>query len=515
MTSRLRLVVLSLAALPACSQDLPPDPDDPGQDVHPSSGRTFYVSSGGSDSHLGTSPSSAWQTIAKANAIVQAGDTVVLSGSFSQQVIAPGHSGTAAAPITYLAGSAGAVLDQPGLVGTIPYIAYFGARSFIVVRGISFTNTNYVNAPVANKGVVLRSSNHITISNCSFTHVQMQIIGSDDNVITGNTFKYFVASYVNPATGKPDPNHPNTQGDMLNVVSGSDRNLIQYNDMSYAGHSLIEIGNGFGGTNANNEIADNILDNPWYKPLILSDDGAGTIVERNHLLDANSQAVLYSTIPGQTGQLDVSSAGVQFSGNNYIFRHNLLVNNTATYGVITIGARWYTDNTHPAGVLVESMNNQIYNNTVYGNHAAAAVSFVEFLSSQDIAAGRTTVPRLTGNVIQNNIFWGNGGTPYSWNKSTFYSTFIYHSATVAPPWPAGGRNGNKILGNDLDGVIDANLNDVTYNASLTHVVQTLSQLQASAAADVSGNLGVDPLFVNPSAGDFSLASNSPAAGKGM
>jgi hypothetical protein len=474
---------------------------------------TYYVSANGSDLNSGTSIATPWQSIAKANAAVQPGGTVVLSGNFVQQAIAPMRSGTATAPITYRAAPGGASLDQPGLVGRTPYMAWFGARSYITVDGIGFTNSNYVNAPVANKGVVLRFSSHITISNCSFSHVQMQVYASSFNTIYHNTFRYFIASYFNPATGAPDPNHPWTSGDMLNVFGGSNNNVIQYNDMKYAGHSLIEIGNGFGGTNANNEISDNTLSNPWYKPLILADDGGGTIVERNLIEDASTVPTLDSTVPGAVGNLSSASAGVQFSGSNFIFRHNTLVNNTAIYGVLDLGSRWYTDPNHPNGVLVESMNNQIYNNTFSGNHAAAGVDFVVFMSSADVAAGRA-IPRLTGNVIRENIFWGNTGTPYSWNGTRTYTSLIYHAATYAPAWPSGGYNGNTIVNNDFDNAAAANLNDVAYAGTYTHQLQSVSGLQSYAATDASGNLSTDPMFVNSASGDFSLDSASPVSGLG-
>jgi hypothetical protein len=479
----------------------------------PQTGTTYYVSSNGSDANAGTSAGAPWLTIAKANAAAQPGDTVVLSGNFVQQAIAPSHSGTATAPITYRAAPGGATLDQPGLVARTPYMAWFGGRSYITVNGIGFTNSNYVNAPVTNKGVVLRGSSHITITNCSFSHVQMQLYASSFNTISHNTFRDFVASYFNPATGKPDPNHPITNGDMLNVFGGSNNNLIQFNDMKDAGHSLIEIGNGFGGTNANNVISDNILSNPWYKPLILADDGGGTIVERNLIEDASSVPTLYSTVAGAVGSLSTASAGVQFSGSNFIFRHNTLVNNTAVYGVLDLGSRWYTDATHPNGVLVQTMNNQIYNNTFYGNHAAASISFVVFMSQADVAAGHS-VPQLTGNVVRNNIFWGNSGTPNSWNGRTTYTSLLYHAASFAPPWPVGGYNGNTVTNNDFDNAGSADLVDVAYAGTYPHLLQSLSSFQSYAAVDAAGNMSADPLFVNPRAGNFNLAASSPAAGLG-
>jgi hypothetical protein len=394
-------------------------------------------------------------------------------------------------------------------------MAYFGGKSYVTVDGIGFTNSNFVYAPVTNKGVVLRAANHITITNCSFQHVQVQVYGSDDNSITKNTFRYFVASYVNPATGKPDPNHPITAGDMLNIFGGSDRNLVQGNDMKYAGHSLIEVGsgNGTGDLNSANVISNNVLSNPWYKPLILSDDGGGTVAQGNTITDASTQPTLYSTVPSEGGAINAASAGVQFSGQNFILRDNIFVNNSACYGVINLGSRWYFDVNHPNGVLVESLNNQVYNNTLYQNHAAAAVSFVLFQSQADAAAGRS-VPRLTGNVVKSNIFWANSGTPNSWNKSMAYSTFIYHSVSMAPPWPSGGYNGNHVSGNDFDTSTTANIADVQYGSKFTHVVQSLTTFQSYAAADVWSNLSIDPRFTTSSTGTLTPSSSSLLSGIG-
>ena len=59
--------------------------------------------------------------------------------------------------------------------------------------------------------------------------------------------------------------------------------------MKYAGHSLIEIGNGTGTAKRTQTtvIHDNTLSNPWYKTVILSDNGGGTIVEDNQIVDAS------------------------------------------------------------------------------------------------------------------------------------------------------------------------------------------------------------------------------------
>jgi hypothetical protein len=414
-------------------------------------------------------------SLATAEAQAQPGDTILLSGRFANTSLVPKVSGAASAPITYKAGSSGATFDGAGPYG----VAAISSRAYLVLDGITFTNSSYKTAPVANKGIILRSSNHVTFQNCTLSYMQMQLIGSSDNKIINNKWREFVAVYTN--------GQPQTSGDMLNLVSGSNRNLIQGNDMKYAGHSLIEVGNGFGGTNADNQISGNTLSNPWYKCLILADDGAGTVVDTNQLLDANSVPTLYSTVPGQVGTLQTSSDAVQFSGSNYILRNNRISNTVATYGVVTLGGRWYVDSNHPNGVLVESLNNQIYGNTIQNSKAAAVFSFIEFLSSADISAGRTAVPRISGNLIHHNTLAGNAGTPYSWNKSPFFSTVIYHSATQAPQWV--GLNGNKMDENTGFDATNAYLVDGAFKGSgaSVHSVKTLAQFEALDPNHVYGN----------------------------
>jgi parallel beta helix pectate lyase-like protein len=67
-------------------------------------GTTYYVSPNGSDSNSGTSPSQAWQTIARVNdAQLHPGDGVLFQGgqTFSDDTLMPNVSGTATAPIVF------------------------------------------------------------------------------------------------------------------------------------------------------------------------------------------------------------------------------------------------------------------------------------------------------------------------------------------------------------------------------------------------------------------------------
>ncbi len=438
---------------------------------------TYYVNAQtGADANSGTSAAAAWSTIAKANAAAQPGDTVVLSGTFVRQAIAPTRSGTATAPITYEAGPAGATLDQPGPVGGMSYMAWFGEVSYITVQGIGFTNSDFVNAPVTNEGIVLKSSSYITIENCQFSHMQMQLIGSSHNLIQNNTWRQFVAQYVK---GKPQ-----TAGDMLNLVLGSNDNEITGNDMKYAGHSLIEVGNGTGNreTNANNVIDSNVLSNPWYDDVILSDNGAGTTVSDNQILDTNSVPTLYSTVAGRVGQLNTAAIAVQFSGENFILRNNTISNAVCIYGCVSFGGRWYTGpGAAPGGTLVEALDNEVYGNTIRDCRSAATFSFVVFLSPQDLAAGRRTVPKITGNLIHDNTIVGASGTPYSWDGSRFYSTIIYHSSSEAPKWK--GLHGNKVYDNRGFSRTHGYLIDGVFPRGVTvHKVESLAQFQSALPA---------------------------------
>src|SRR5215467_2671342 len=63
---------------------------------------TYYVGPGGSDSNAGTSPSSPWATLAKANANLHSGDVAIFANGTYAGDIKPANSGTATARITYI-----------------------------------------------------------------------------------------------------------------------------------------------------------------------------------------------------------------------------------------------------------------------------------------------------------------------------------------------------------------------------------------------------------------------------
>jgi len=497
----------------------------------------YYVDSvSGNDNNAGTA-ASPWQHISKANAMVQAGDTVYLKGTFDQQSIAPVQSGTAGSPITYTAASPGAAtLDHSPNGDTGNLVSLIG-KNYITLDGIKFDNSDdgnpacpgsvsYWCTPLNNKGIIASNDNHITIKNCDFHHVQVQFINSDDGLITNNTGNDFIASYNNPwPSGTPDKNHPMTAGDMIVLGDGSQRNTISNNVLHNAGHSDIEIGFGHLNEAANdgNLITGNTLDNHWWKDLILYGDGQGagsapTIAEHNLIENANSAPAIYSTVSSYTfglNQLAKSSAGVQFSGSNFILRYNTLTNNVSSTGTVEFGARWYnvSGSTY---IPVVSNNNQVYGNTFYNNKGPGQVGFIDLWSTADKTAGRIQQTN-TGNKIENNIFWNNSGSADSmFSNASVYGSVVYHyccdaSATNIPP---SGWGGNTISHNIFDNSTYACISDVN-TGTISRRSWTLAQCLSGAAQDVSSGQITDPLFANAAGGNFNLNKGSPAIDTGM
>lgn len=100
----------------------------------PAQAATYYLSPSGSDAAAGTSPSTAWATLAQANSRVAPGDVVVLAAGTYAGFPAPAVSGTASQRITYV-GS----LSSPGSViasGTSTLIS----ASHLTIKGMYLLN---------------------------------------------------------------------------------------------------------------------------------------------------------------------------------------------------------------------------------------------------------------------------------------------------------------------------------------------------------------------------------------
>ncbi|GII96094.1 discoidin domain-containing protein [Sinosporangium siamense] len=146
---------------------------------------TYYVDPAGDDSAAGTSPATAWRTLAKVNATgFLPGDTVAFKagGTWTGQ-LAPTASGAAGAPITFTSyGDAGrARIDGAGRVTSAVLLADL---KHVVLDGLDVTNTgacgayrNGVNVTARDSGelpgIVLRNLTVHDVDGPTGTHVNI------------------------------------------------------------------------------------------------------------------------------------------------------------------------------------------------------------------------------------------------------------------------------------------------------------------------------------------------------
>lgn len=170
----------------------------------PITGRTYYVSDGGSDAGSGRSPSAAWRTVRRVNAAsLHPGDGVLFEGgrTFSDQPLSPSRSGIARSRIVY--GSYGSgkaslpkgiyLLDVRGLA--FQNLSISGAAQGVAASqsGRGAPDMTLENLSIRNAGIAINSANwgdtNWTIRNntISQTGDSGMILYGTHFAVTGNT----------------------------------------------------------------------------------------------------------------------------------------------------------------------------------------------------------------------------------------------------------------------------------------------------------------------------------------
>lgn len=138
---------------------------------------TYYV--GGSacnDSNSGTSASSPWCTIGKANTTLSAGDTVIIrGGTYSSSYINPSRSGSPGNYITYQAYPG----ETPVLTG-MAYAVFINGRSYIKVIGIQAKSNTRM--------MYIRASSNILIQDCVFAPSGAYSDWAANRITTGSSY---------------------------------------------------------------------------------------------------------------------------------------------------------------------------------------------------------------------------------------------------------------------------------------------------------------------------------------
>ena len=300
--------------------------------------RVFYVDAvNGDDTRTGTALSDAWRTLARANALVVAGDLVYMRGVFSGQAINPVNSGTATNKITYRAlpeDSARITLGASGIGISIP------GRSHIIVDGISITNTSQ-------PFFIRQNASNIWLFNLSIRDggSVSEINNSDDNWIDRTT-----VLRMGTATGSATA---------ILIRNGADRNFITRNSLIQAGNAAISIGP----TSATdvlavgNNILQNDLDNPWGAGMLLGPRSEGAVLECNRIHNARTGASPRS--------------GLDVDGSAHVIRYNETFQNGA-YG-IQLRGRTFAATAQPA------VPSELTDNSTWGNLVGSILVLLTFV----------------------------------------------------------------------------------------------------------------------------------------
>jgi PKD repeat protein len=151
--------------------------------TNPTAGRTFYVSSSGSDSASGTA-TSPWKTLQHAADLVQAGDTVIVrAGTYAGFQITT--DGTASKPITFKADPGVLVNAKQASVSSSAGAINIEGADYIIIDGFNVTLATYGSVranirSVENTGVIIRNN---TIDNASWWGI---LTGNSANLLIEN-----------------------------------------------------------------------------------------------------------------------------------------------------------------------------------------------------------------------------------------------------------------------------------------------------------------------------------------
>lgn len=225
---------------------------------------------------------------------------------------------------------------------------------------------------------------------------------------------------------------------------------------------------------------------------------------------------------------DCGGSGISIMESDYVKVDNNEVYNNAWYGVyggsgISLLSNWNSDNSQNYKMFVT--NNKVHHNQM----------FIPWIKTGKIQDGNGIIVDRSRNsqkgsklsayrgrvLVANNISYKNGGSGIHTFQSD-HVDIVHNTAYLNNQTPE--LNYGQIMTNDSADVkilnnifysergkptnANWNSNNITFNYN--HNANS-TFIRVSGPNDTSG----DPLFVNPSAGDFRLKSNSPAINNGI
>ncbi|MCL5282125.1 MAG: InlB B-repeat-containing protein [Planctomycetes bacterium] len=426
---------------------------------------TYYVNkTAGTDAAAGTSVSTAWATIGKANAALRAGDTVYIRAGTYTEAVAPANSGTASNPITYK--------NYPGEVVTVDGVytcIMLTGRSYITVDGIRGHNPTY-------QWVRFDNTNYCIVKNGTFWAIQTANAAGIVSFSNASCYNQVLNNSLDGWT----PTSQAGQQDLILVTGNSTHNLIQGNTFGYGSHGDIMVRAGCDYT----VIRNNIFDNPWHTGLNVydySNSAKYVVIENNIFRDMGTE---HATNPST---VDAPKAlcwhpGLQWGGGiKGIVRENVFYN--CGTGISLGGHEVTTDD-------------KFYHNTFYNNVF-------------HFSANTATSPAVTGNVFVSNLMFVH--QPYSEAGAAYDNHDIYYTITLDPNCV------NAWTNNSVAYYSGPTLTSrIKYGYSATYVWEgTLAYIESKFPNDWYGNYQYDPQFVDATNHKFTLQATSPCIDKGQ
>lgn len=420
-------------------------------------GAEYYLSPDGRDDDPGTRQRP-WKTLEKANAALEPGDTVILTGGEYEGVVEPARSGREGGAITYRSEPSRAAVVLGGRSRDDHWTCVrLVEREHVVIEGMKLL-------PRRGGWMKLDRANHCLIRDC----------------------------HMENATGVYSPIdchdcHYNRYADLICVRS---KNIGQY------GHVHGDMWNNFG---SSHNVFERIhISRAGHRPFGLWHDSPYNVV-RECIFDCRwgRNFECFST-PRLLMERCVITNGFEGSGSadgraklfviDSIFRHNVIHRNY--YGPLVINS--YKYEREEAWGMKRS---RLYHNTWYRNHEYG-FEMIDFGEKPD-------PHRVSGNVFQNNVFAANdpGGDGLA--------LLLYSNIA----------DDNLFRDNLLFGS-KPNEKTVRYDWAFPGVSKwgglrmTAEEANRKKPAQFSGNIDADPRFLDPENDDFRLQAASPCVDAG-
>jgi len=416
----------------------------------------YYIATNGKDTNSGTFDYP-WQTIERANQLLQAGDIVYIRQGHYKETIQPLNDGIEDAPITYSCYG-----NEIPVIYSRSAGANLSGCHYIIIHGLHFENCNYFIRSYPN------GFNHCIIKNCV---MKGQTGWCGIEIGDGCSYNKILNNYIDSHGVEGDCIHIGM--DAVGEQFGAKYNLVAHNECTGAMHSGICCA---GDKTQFNIIRDNYIHDIGDINIATGALTTWVLIEGNRCHN-----------PG----IDPDGAcAIQIRSENSIIRKNILSRN------------YHSDiNNNATAMELQSTNerpfvrqNKIYNNVIYnfnqGNTLWYGIKLAVY--NRDVQFGP--------NIFKNNIIYKNG----TGDNKGFEIAF----ARLVDIPPIDLFDANLIRG-EIAG--DKVIYFFEYNRQQLNLDQAIQQYPTIF---LSSNIDASPLFVDEDNFDFHLQQSSPCIDAG-